>query len=169
MQYLCQTPWIKPESLGFNHIFTDHCGVTVQKRMNPFHIFKSNTNVWNSLFPLLSVFHTVISLSHQSCCRVWPLPGSWPCQSALCPDRNVGISAAPASLCCWCGWYSVEKNAHRHTGYTLVARGSFGHLNPAWELHSYELNMSTILGLNSRARARALEDSVKLPDASAGN
>lgn len=50
MQYLCQTPWIKPERLGFNHIFIDHCGVTVQKHTNPFHILKSSTTVWNSPF-----------------------------------------------------------------------------------------------------------------------
>lgn len=153
MQYLCQTPWIKPERLAFNHIFIDHCGVTVQKHTNPFHILKSSTTVWNSL--VLSVFHTMISSSHQSCWKVWPLPGSWPCQSALCPDRSVGISAAPASLCCWCGWYSVEKNAHRHTGYTLMARGRFGYLNPDWELHSYKLNMLTILGLNQQSQSES--------------
>lgn len=77
-----------------------------------------------------------VMASYQNCWRGWPLPGSWPCQLALCPDRNVGISAAPASLCRWCGRLSVEENAHKHTRYKLVACESFEYLSSDWELAS---------------------------------
>lgn len=61
------------------------------------------------------VFSWISYSSYQSCWRGCPWPGSWPCRSALCPDRNAGISAAPASRCRWCGWHSVEGDTHKHT------------------------------------------------------
>lgn len=51
---------------------------------------------------------TGVVVSHRSCCRAWPSPGSSPCQLALVPDRSGEISAAPASQCRWCTRYSAE-------------------------------------------------------------
>lgn len=52
--------------------------------------------------------------THQNRWTGWPWPGSWPCQSSLCPGRNVGKSAAPASQYRWCGWRSVGEEAKKN-------------------------------------------------------
>lgn len=106
-------------------------------------------------------------LTYQNRWRGWPLPGSWPCQSALCPDRNAGISAAPASLCGWCGRHSVEENAHKQTNTTtdkLMACEGFDSLS------QHKPNKLTRHFRISRARGvRGLEDSVQRPGESAAN
>lgn len=103
----------------------------------------------------------VVVSSHQNCWRVWPLPGSWPCQSALGPDRNAGISAAPASLCCWCGRHSVVGNTHKHTNKKkLVACESFEYFSPDWELASTSPIFWIAAWNQQRPEARELQKTV---------
>lgn len=123
---LCSTNtviWVEKGSTSFDLL------ISPTWQMSPLVCAENNLRIWRTKFytKLINKMRGFFShgwwrwrwpLTYQNRWRGWPLPGSWPCQSALCPDRNAGISAAPASLCRWCGRHSVEENAHKQTNTT---------------------------------------------------